>query len=74
MTQVEINEAEWQDPSNWRLGCYSSPRDTRVWVPKPIRWAGWTVNLAHRAAYWWLAAMLVPCLVAAAVCIAISRG
>lgn len=64
MTQTEINEAEWADPANWRWGCYSSPRDTRPIVPKPIRWTGWTLNFAQRMAWVWLAALLMPALIA----------
>jgi uncharacterized membrane protein len=61
MTQKEINTAEWQDENNWRggwLGIYSSPRDTRIWVPKRNPAYGLTLNLAHRAGQLWLAAML----------------
>lgn len=66
MTQSEINEAEWQDKRNWYYlhTIYWAPEDTRVWVPKPIKWSGWTFNFAHRAAFGWLAALLSPALVA----------
>ena len=60
MTQSEINESEWRDAANWHFGVYNSPRDTRVWVPKPVRWTGWTLNFAHSAAVWWLIALLAP--------------
>lgn len=63
-TQAEINEREWADTSNWTFGVYNAPRDTRVWVPKPVRWTGWTVNFAHRMAYVWLFVLLgVPSIV-----------
>ena len=63
-TQAEINEREWAAASNWTLGVYNAPRDTRVWVPKPVRWTGWTVNFAHRMAYVWIVSLVgVPGLV-----------
>ena len=44
-----------QDPSNWKWGIfYHNTNDPRVWVPKRNPVMGWTVNFAHRAAYWWL--------------------
>lgn len=55
-------EREWSDPANWHggpLGIYVAPRDPRVWVPKRVMGLGWTLNLAHRAAWGWLAALLV---------------
>ncbi|TWT46667.1 DUF5808 domain-containing protein [Botrimarina hoheduenensis] len=65
-TQTAINEAEWRSRANWHWGIYHSPRDTRVWVPKPIRWTGWTLNFAHRMSYVWLSVLLgIPLLVAA---------
>lgn len=60
MDQDQINEAQWNDPANWSWGVYRSERDTRVWVPKPVRWTGWTLNFAHAAAVWWLIAFLAP--------------
>lgn len=61
MSQDEINEAEWRDPGNWSssfLGVYFSKVDSRTWVPKRPRWAGWTLNLAEPAAIWWLLFLL----------------
>ena len=60
--QHAINEQEWRRPENWRglLGSYSSPRDTRLWVPKSTPALGWTLNFAHRAAYWTLVGLLIP--------------
>lgn len=65
MTQSEINEAEWQNRQNWYClqSFYYAPNDTRVWVPKPIKWTGWTFNFAHPGAYGWLAALLTPALI-----------
>jgi uncharacterized membrane protein len=51
MTQDEINDKEWHNPENWRLGwlhVYMSQADTRVWVPKRKPGIGYTVNLGHR--------------------------
>lgn len=28
-----------------------TPEDPRIVVPRRIRWAGWTLNFAHRAAW-----------------------
>ena len=47
MNQDEINQQEWNNPENWCLFCYCSPRDSRVIVPK--RWGfGWTINLRNK--------------------------
>ena len=41
----------WADPANWRWGLlYLCPQDPRVVVPKRPRWAGYTLNFAHRSA------------------------
>lgn len=54
-SQDEINDAEWQNPANWRYGLfYYGPRDTRAWVPKRSlfgrRRYGGTPNFAHPGA------------------------
>jgi len=49
MSQRDLNDAEWANPSNWSAGLYFSKKDTRVWVPKSIPWTGWTLNLGTRA-------------------------
>lgn len=70
-SQAEINEREWADRANWTFGVYNAPRDTRVWVPKPVRWTGWTVNFAHRMAYVWIAVLVgIPAVVVAAAILA----
>jgi serine/threonine protein kinase len=47
-SQSSINEAEWRNPDNWSLGFYFSKRDSRaLWVPRRIRWLGWTINLGR---------------------------
>ena len=46
--QDGVNESEWEDPANWRAGIlYYSPRDDRVFVPKPTWSIGATINLAR---------------------------
>ncbi|WP_256377982.1 DUF5808 domain-containing protein [Paraferrimonas sp. SM1919] len=51
MEQAEINQCEWGNPENWSgpkwLGVYFSKKDSRIWVPKPVAYTGWTLNLAH---------------------------
>ena len=60
MDQQQINQAEWEDPGNWSdrfLGIYFSKRDTRIWVPKPVR----LLNLAHPAgAFLFTGILLLP--------------
>ena len=40
---------QWRkDPSNWKLGLfYYNPEDERLFPPKRVKWAGWTVNFAN---------------------------
>lgn len=58
--QERLNQQEWAKPENWTgwFGSYRSPRDTRVWVPKRNPAFGWTLNVAHRAAWWSLLGLL----------------
>jgi len=54
-SQEEIDEAEWQNPANWRFGLfYYSPRDSRPWVPKRRMYGrrrfGGTPNFARQSA------------------------
>ena len=36
------------DPNNWKFGLfYYNPEDERIFPPKRIKWAGWTVNFAN---------------------------
>ncbi len=62
MTQDEVNKSEWEKDENWggpRWGAvYFSKKDTRIWVPKKIRWMGWTANLAHTAGVSWFVGIL----------------
>ncbi|HET8837086.1 MAG TPA: DUF5808 domain-containing protein [Gemmatimonadales bacterium] len=51
MASVEL-ERLWQDPRYWSPpGIYRCAADPRLIVPKRRRWAGWTLNFAHRAAW-----------------------
>lgn len=49
-TQEDYNN--WhQDPNNWHLGMfYYNKQDQRMFVPKKIKWAGFTVNFANTKA------------------------
>ena len=48
MSQIEIDDAEWEKPENWRAGIfYFSRRDSRPFVPKRRSNMGITVNFAR---------------------------
>jgi len=56
MPQEEINQKEWENPSNWHgfkwISVYCSKKDTRIFVPKQLPWMGlWskkaTPNFGH---------------------------
>jgi uncharacterized membrane protein len=52
-TPDEINDYEWGRLENWSgwFGSYSSPRDTRLWVPKrPMTGEGFALNFGHPGA------------------------
>lgn len=70
MHDRQIAEQQWRNPDNWsrrgRFGLYFSKHDPRLFVPKAVPWAGWTLNFAHPAAAWVLKLlMLLPVLVLA---------
>ena len=71
MHQIEINQAEWEKEENWggpHWGAvYFSKKDSRVFVPKKLKWMGWTVNLAHTAGVLLFVGGLfgIPCVVIA---------
>jgi uncharacterized membrane protein len=71
MNQKEINQAEWQKDENWggpKWGAvYFCKNDTRICVPKRIKWMGWTVNLAHTTGVFLFISALfgIPCVVIA---------
>jgi hypothetical protein len=42
----------WNEPKNWKWGLvYICKDDPRVIVPKKPKWAGRTLNFAHRKAF-----------------------
>jgi len=48
-------EKLWNDPANWHAHyIYYCKADPRYVVPKRNRWAGWTMNFAHGAAWIYL--------------------
>jgi uncharacterized membrane protein len=49
--------ALWRDPAHWSdglLGCYFAKADPRLWVPKRNPALGWTLNMGHPRAGWWM--------------------
>lgn len=45
-------------PDHWKLGVfYYNREDTRVIVPKPVPWMGWTLNMAQPVSSIFLVAM-----------------
>ena len=45
---MKILQEIWRkDPLNWKFGfIYYNKMDDRFWVPKRIKWMGWTINFA----------------------------
>lgn len=66
--QKERNERAWKNPENWIgprwLGIYKAAEDARLFVPKPVRFAGWTLNLGHPSARWFLVGTAVLAILA----------
>ena len=58
MNQDAINQREWDDPASWARGRYSSPLDTRLWVPKRTG-IGHALNFAHPGAKVFLGGMAI---------------
>ena len=59
MASPELEQL-WQDPAHWSPpGIYRCEEDPRLIVPKRWRWAGWTLNFAHRGAWLVLAGSVV---------------
>lgn len=50
---VEINEESWSNAANWRCygNFYCSKTDSRLFVPKRVKWMGWTINFFHPWAF-----------------------
>lgn len=66
-----LDEKYWVRPENWRWWGYFCKDDPRLVVCKRPRWAGYTMNFAHRRAYYVLGGFvllaLAPMLTAIAV-------
>lgn len=77
MDQKDINQEEWEKPTNWTgprwLSVYCSKRDSRVWVPKQIPALGWTVNLGQRGGVAWLVFILAGIVVVVGIVLAVLR-
>jgi uncharacterized protein DUF5808 len=66
-------ERLWQDPRHWKPpGIYRCAADPRLIVPKRRRWAGWTLNFAHRGA--WLVLLGTLVVILGPVLLLLSRG
>lgn len=67
-TRRERDEQAWNDPRNWIgprwLGIYKASDDSRLFVPKRIRLAGWTLNFGHPSARWFFVVLALLCLFA----------
>ncbi|MFB9069070.1 DUF5808 domain-containing protein [Pseudofulvimonas gallinarii] len=67
LTEQEQNEKAWNNPVNWTgpgwLGIYHAAEDSRAMVPKRPRYLGWTLNFAHPASRWFLAACVALVLI-----------
>lgn len=54
----EQNDRAWNNPANWVgprwLGIYRSRDDDRLFVPRAVRFTGWSLNLGHPWAVWLL--------------------
>jgi uncharacterized membrane protein len=67
-------ERLWQDPRHWtRPGIYRCAADPRLIVPKRRRWAGWTLNFAHRTAWVVLLGSIVVAVGPVLVILAVGR-
>lgn len=61
MMQDQINQAEWNNPENWKTLIYRSARDTRLLVPKRFG-IGLTMNFGHKGAKWLIVVILAVAL------------
>ena len=66
-SQDEINETEWLNPTNWRVGIfYFSQKDSRSWVPKRSMFGrrrfGGTPNFAKESARKFMMIVIGLCL------------
>jgi uncharacterized membrane protein len=52
-------ERKFYDPDKYKWGFfYFDPKDSRIFVPKNIRWLGFTVNFANPLSYLIIAAII----------------
>jgi uncharacterized membrane protein len=60
MKENNIEEENWQkDERNWKWGIfYYNPADPRIMPPKRIKQMGWTLNFAHKQAWFILLLIL----------------
>jgi len=69
-SRKERNERAWKNPDNWIgprwLGFYKSAEDSRLFVPKSIRFTGWTLNIGHASARWFLIGIAISGILAVA--------
>jgi hypothetical protein len=63
-----LDEEYWSKRENWRWWCYTCPDDPRTIVSKRPRWAGYTINVAHRKS-WVVLAMLIGLIMLPALCV-----
>ena len=54
-----LDEQYWRKKEHWRWWGYACPDDPRIVVNKRPRWAGYTLNFAHRKAILVLAGLLL---------------
>ena len=61
-----LDEKYWSKRENWKWWCYTCPDDPRTIVSRRPRWAGYTINVAHRKSWgvlaWLIALILLPAL------------
>lgn len=74
MNQQDVDEVEWRNPANWSAGLYFSKRDSRVWVPKQIRWMGWTLNLGTKIGAYLLIGLLIGLPVSVILLVILTAG
>ncbi|MBC5837090.1 DUF5808 domain-containing protein [Flavobacterium muglaense] len=64
----ETLEKWHQDPNNWVLGIfYFNREDPRIFPPKRMAWAGWTVNFANPKSVGVLLALLALAIAASTI-------
>ncbi len=73
MTGKDPLDTLWSDPANWTsLGFYRCAADPRAWVLKRVG-IGYTINIAHRRAWFLLGGLLVALMAPVVVNVALGR-